>query len=279
MKILETAVAHWGLFLCMLSFCSCSSLQAIMEEYKSLPGNQKEQLAPISETKNFSHIIKWPGENLTRISLWYTGTIENWTRIQELNSSIDPKRIDIGDTILIPENLLITREPMPMGFRGNGKKKKKPAPESLPEESSTSGENQLLNPIDIDGTEEINNKEKDGLSTPVDFRGNVQTMKKPAPESLPEESSSGGENQLFAPIDIDTQNEEIDNHEEDGLSTPMDFGGNVQKKKDPAPEALSEVSSTSGENQLFGPIDIDTQTEEINYNENDGLSMPLEAIE
>ena len=169
MKILETAVAHWGLFLCMLSFCSCSSLQAIMEEYKSLPGNQKEQLAPISETKYFSHIIKWPGENLTRISLWYTGTIENWTRIQELNSSIDPKRIDIGDTILIPENLLITREPMPMGFRGNGKKKKKPAPESLPKESSTSGENQLFGPIDIDTqTEEINYNENDGLSMPLE---------------------------------------------------------------------------------------------------------------
>ena len=89
-----------------------------MEEKLSVPGNQKAQLAPVSETQYFSHIIKWPGENLTRISVWYTGTINNWQRIQEVNLSIDPRRIDIGDTILIPENLLITSEPMPMDFRG-----------------------------------------------------------------------------------------------------------------------------------------------------------------
>ena len=237
-----------------------------MEEKLSVPGNQKAQLAPVSETQYFSHIIKWPGENLTRISVWYTGTINNWQRIQEVNLSIDPRRIDIGDTILIPENLLITSEPMPMDFRGVVQEKKKPAPESLPGVSSSSGQSQLFEPVD---TQTVQEKKKPApeslpgassssgqsqLFEPVDAQ-TVQEKKKPAPESLPGVSSSSGQNQLFEPVDTQT----------------------VQQKKEPAPESLPELSLSSGDTQLFGPIDI--QTEELNDNSPDGLSLPLETIE
>ncbi|MGA7279843.1 MAG: hypothetical protein WBW79_18055 [Desulfocapsaceae bacterium] len=142
-------------------------LQAITEDTKPMLDNQKAQLASVSGTNYFSHIIRWPGENLSRISMWYTGTVNNWMRIQEVNSLIDPKQIDIGDTILIPGNLLITREPMPMEFRGTVQRKKKPAPEALPEPSSNSGEIQLFGPIEIE-TEEVNNNTPGGLSLPLE---------------------------------------------------------------------------------------------------------------
>jgi len=166
-RVLGRALVLWGVFFCMLCVCSCSLLQAITEEQKPIPDNQKAQLASVSGTNYFSHIIRWPGENLSRISMWYTGTVNNWQRIQEANSLIDPKQIDIGDTILIPEILLITREPMPMEFRGNVQKKKKPVPEALPEPSSNSGEIRLFGPIEIE-TEEVNNNTPGGLSLPLE---------------------------------------------------------------------------------------------------------------
>lgn len=166
-RVLGRALVQCSVFFCMLCVCSCSLLQAITEDTKPMLDNQKAQLASVSGTNYFSHIIRWPGENLSRISMWYTGTVNNWMRIQEVNSLIDPKQIDIGDTILIPGNLLITREPMPMEFRGTVQRKKKPAPEALPEPSSNSGEIQLFGPIEIE-TEEVNNNTPGGLSLPLE---------------------------------------------------------------------------------------------------------------
>ncbi len=166
-RFVGRALVQWGVFFCMLCVCSCSSLQAITEEQRALPDNQKAPLASVSGTSYFSHIIKWPGENLSRISMWYTGTVNNWPSIQKASSLLDPKQIDIGDTILIPENLLITREPMPMEFRGNVQRKKKPAAEALPEPSSSSGEIQLFGPVETEA-EEVNNNTPGGLSMPLE---------------------------------------------------------------------------------------------------------------
>ena len=68
------------------------------------------------EVKYYTHTIKWSGETIIRLARWYTGSGNNWIRLIEANPSIDPRRIKIGDTILIPENLLVTREPLPISY-------------------------------------------------------------------------------------------------------------------------------------------------------------------
>lgn len=64
----------------------------------------------------FLHKVRWPEETLSHIAKWYTGTVKNWETIAKANPGLDPKKIDIGDTISIPEELLTSRKPMPHVF-------------------------------------------------------------------------------------------------------------------------------------------------------------------
>ena len=47
------------------------------------------------------------------IARWYTGKSSNWNYIVDANPGINPNRINLGDTIFIPEELLVRRDPMP----------------------------------------------------------------------------------------------------------------------------------------------------------------------
>jgi LysM repeat protein len=64
----------------------------------------------------YLHKVRWPEETYSHIAKWYTGTVNNWKAIAKANPELDPKKIDIGDTISIPEELLTTRKPMPRSF-------------------------------------------------------------------------------------------------------------------------------------------------------------------
>ena len=64
----------------------------------------------------YLHKVRWPEETYSHIAKWYTGTVKNWKAIARANPDLDPKTINIGDTISIPEDLLISREPMPPSF-------------------------------------------------------------------------------------------------------------------------------------------------------------------
>lgn len=88
------------------------------------PVTLRDKMPQKSEMQYFSHQIRWPGENLIRISRWYTGSGENWTRIAKANPSIDARRLIIGDMVAIPDDLLITRQPMPSNYRTPGEKNK-----------------------------------------------------------------------------------------------------------------------------------------------------------
>jgi hypothetical protein len=69
-----------------------------------------------SEPRFYPHKVRWPEETLSHIAKWYTGAIKNWKVIAKANFELDPKKIGIGDTISIPEDLLITRKPIPHSF-------------------------------------------------------------------------------------------------------------------------------------------------------------------
>jgi len=68
---------------------------------------------PLPQPEPYTHEVRWPGETLSHIALWYTGSAINWGKIAEANPGLKPKSINIGDTILIPEEFLKVREPMP----------------------------------------------------------------------------------------------------------------------------------------------------------------------
>lgn len=114
------------------------------------------------EEKYFTHEIKWPGEDLGSIAHWYTGFAKNWKRLVEVNPGIDPRRINIGDSVLIPEDLLKTRRPMPIDFLSSKAKKKRrpPPPAKKPVKSEKI---ELFGPIDT----EPQTDDTDGDNSPL----------------------------------------------------------------------------------------------------------------
>lgn len=150
MKVIRTLFIYWLLTFSLSWSSGCSMIVPDMSKDKTLPVNQSVQLPPsvTHDEKYFTHTIKWAGENLIRISWWYTDSGKNWLQIIEANPSIDPKRIKIGDSILIPEKLLVTNEPMPIDYRGPDATKKmeelEPSGEFLPKTQEV----ELFGPID-----------------------------------------------------------------------------------------------------------------------------------
>jgi type IV secretory pathway VirB10-like protein len=73
--------------------------------------------AKVPEGPYFMHTVKWRGESLSTVAAWYTGTVQNWRALAEVNPQLaDPNRIAVGVKIRIPEKMLRTREVMPQGF-------------------------------------------------------------------------------------------------------------------------------------------------------------------
>ena len=102
---------------------------------------------PIPEPRSFLHKVRWPEETLSHIAKWYTGTVKNWKAIAKINPELDPKKIDIGDTISIPEDLLTSHKPMPHSFVQPAVRKKN-KPRSTSNETATQPESpKLFGPI------------------------------------------------------------------------------------------------------------------------------------
>jgi hypothetical protein len=58
------------------------------------------------------HTVRHPDESLSVISMWYTGTVRNWPRIQKFNKLADPK-VNLGQDVLIPAELVWRWDPLP----------------------------------------------------------------------------------------------------------------------------------------------------------------------
>jgi hypothetical protein len=101
----------------------------------------------------YSHKVRWPNETLYLIAKWYTGNARNWKAIATANPELDPKKIAIGDRIAIPEDLLITRTPLPFSF-GRSLVRKKVKPPVPPDKISVPAEPpKLFGPIESDKAE------------------------------------------------------------------------------------------------------------------------------
>ena len=118
-----------------------------IEQPPKIQPEQKPQ--PVTqEMSDLIHTIRWPGENLIRISRWYTGSGNNWLLLAKANPSIDPRRIKIGDSILIPEHLLKTRDPMPISYVPISSEQKKDPPASSSKTPPSAENVELFGPID-----------------------------------------------------------------------------------------------------------------------------------
>jgi hypothetical protein len=91
----------------------------------SLLRQNRQEAQPAAKAKMWAHKVRHRRETLFSIALWYTGSGENWPRLAAANPNIDAKRIHIGDTILIPEDLLKTRRLMPANFPKHKRKRRK----------------------------------------------------------------------------------------------------------------------------------------------------------
>ncbi|MBI5550703.1 MAG: LysM peptidoglycan-binding domain-containing protein [Desulfobacterales bacterium] len=80
------------------------------------------------ESKYFLHTVQGTGETFAAIARWYTGSSHNWVRLAQANPDIDPKRIQIGDTIRIPDEIVTTHQAMPKAVPPAPVARKKGAP-------------------------------------------------------------------------------------------------------------------------------------------------------
>jgi len=88
----------------LLVGCS-SKKEAVVEEIRV----ERKVVRP----SYMQHEVKYSGETLGLISRWYTGRTDNWKLIAEVNPSIKPQRISLGDVILIPNRLVTNSDPLP----------------------------------------------------------------------------------------------------------------------------------------------------------------------
>lgn len=61
----------------------------------------------------YRHTVQWPGESMSLIARWYTGSSRNWRKLAKANPRLNPNRILKGNVILIPPAMMKTREPLP----------------------------------------------------------------------------------------------------------------------------------------------------------------------
>jgi len=81
----------------------------------------------------YSHTVQYSGETVSIIAAWYTGDKMNYKILAAANPEIKPHQIHVGMKILIPESMMVTREPMPKSFvDGFYPEPKKPQPDEEP---------------------------------------------------------------------------------------------------------------------------------------------------
>ena len=111
--------------------------------------SKEAPLSPEMQPQPFVHEVRWPGETLSHIALWYTGAVGNWERIASANPGLKPGRIEIGDKILIPVDLLKVRKPMPRDYVHSLTSSKRPPSTRSVQPSQVPRKEELFGPVEL----------------------------------------------------------------------------------------------------------------------------------
>lgn len=66
-----------------------------------------------NEPDVFRYTIQYQGQTITHIASWYTGKQSNWSKIMAHNPGMEPRRLKVGDTVVIPSAMLVRRDAFP----------------------------------------------------------------------------------------------------------------------------------------------------------------------
>ena len=104
----------------------CVSLSTVLISCQSSRGYQPPPSTPPVRPafEDVDHRISYSGETLAGIAAWYTGKSTNWQAIQSANPGLRPNRLNIGQHIIVPGELVVRRDPMPRKFLGDSSRKK-----------------------------------------------------------------------------------------------------------------------------------------------------------
>jgi len=138
------------------------------------PAIKTSELQP----QRYTHEVRWPGETLSHIARWYTSSESNWEKIAEANPGLKPRRIQIGDKILIPQELLKVRKPMPRDYVHSLVAPKRPPSARSVQPSKDPGKEELFGPAELLSPPGAD--EKTELYGPIDLD---QTPAHPQPSS------------------------------------------------------------------------------------------------
>ncbi|GAB6097467.1 hypothetical protein JCM14469_37210 [Desulfatiferula olefinivorans] len=64
----------------------------------------------------YRHSVRLPGETLSLVAKWYTGSAARLREIARINPTLDPNRLAVGDVVSIPMAMITRDRPMPRTF-------------------------------------------------------------------------------------------------------------------------------------------------------------------
>ena len=83
------------------------------------PSTQVQEVQEPKEQAFFMHRVKSNSETLKSIAKWYTGDEKNISKLISATPGLADGKIKAGESILIPEELVVTHEVMPKNNRTN----------------------------------------------------------------------------------------------------------------------------------------------------------------
>jgi nucleoid-associated protein YgaU len=127
---------------------------ALMKTHQPMPADfmnpsaSKKRVPSRVEPAPYVHTVRRSGETLVAISRWYTGAADNWKRLVEANDGLNPRRVQVGDKILIPGELMKTQQVMPVDFMASKIQENRTPTTSSPNRATESNRIELFGPIE-----------------------------------------------------------------------------------------------------------------------------------
>lgn len=132
MKERRLAVSHWSVIgiLCFLLLTGCPQNS---DQTTPPPANNRANDKP----GDVEHRIAYSGETLAIIANWYTGKSTNWPLIRDANPGLRPERLNLGQVVRIPGDLVVERNPLPRRVLQGSSSGKRSGKGSVPSDIKT----------------------------------------------------------------------------------------------------------------------------------------------